>query len=136
MATPTPDECDICVLSLYPKDSEFLQHITAFAPYKSAPAPFVREGGTFVVVVSGDEGLGSHSLFGPGMRLAAERATRVRGRDLIFFAPRTDPGALPVTMEGTVLLPTWADTRAWLERKHGPNARVAVYPCATMQLSS
>jgi nickel-dependent lactate racemase len=135
-ATPAPDECDVCVLSLYPKDAEFLQHLTAFAPHASAATPFVREGGTFVVVVSGDEGLGSHSLFGPGMRLAASRPTRVRGRDVIFFAPRTDPGLLPVTMEGTVLLPTWAQTLEWLERKHGSQARVAVYPCATMQLTS
>jgi nickel-dependent lactate racemase len=135
-ATPTPPESDICVLSLYPKDSEFLQHLTAFAPHVTAETHIVREGGTFVVVVSGDEGLGSHSLFGPGMRLAASRPTRIRGRDVIFFAPRTEPGMLPKVLEGTVLLPSWAETVAWLERKHGPRASVAVYPCATMQLSS
>ena len=134
-STPTPPGRDICVLSLYPKDSEFLQHVTAFAPYKTAPEPLVREGGTVVVVVSGAEGLGSHSLFGPGMKLAVKRPTRVKGRDLIFFAPSTDPGTLPLTMEGTVLLPTWADTIAWLERKHGAAAAVSVFPCATLQLS-
>jgi nickel-dependent lactate racemase len=134
-ATPTPPESDICVLSLYPKDSEFLQHLTAFAPHSTAETHIVRGGGTFVVVVSGHEGLGSHSLFGPGMRFAAPRPTRVRGRDVIFFAPNTTPGMLPPTMDGTVLLPTWAETLAWLERKHGPRASVAVYPCATMQLS-
>jgi hypothetical protein len=69
------------------------------------------------------------------MRLAASRPTRIRGRDVIFFAPRTTPGMLPATMDGTVLLSTWADTIAWLARKHGPRASVAVYPCATMQLS-
>ena len=135
-ATPTPPESDICVLSLYPKDSEFLQHLTAFAPHVTAETHIVREGGTFVVVVSGEEGLGSHSLFGPGMPLAASRPTRIRGRDVIFFAPRTTSGMLPPTMDGTVLLPSWAETVAWLERKHGSRARVAVYPCATMQLSS
>jgi nickel-dependent lactate racemase len=134
-ATPTPPESDVCVLSLYPKDSEFLQHLTAFAPHVTAETHIVREGGTFVVVVSGDEGLGSHSLFGPGMRLAAQRPTRIRGRDVIFFAPRTTAGMLPPTMDGTVLLPSWAETVAWLERKHGSRASVAVYPCATMQLS-
>ena len=134
-ATPTPPESDICVLSLYPKDSEFLQHLTAFAPHVTAETHIVRGGGTFVVVVSGEEGLGSHSLFGPGMRLAASRPTRIRGRDVIFFAPRTTAGMLPATMDGTVLLASWAETVAWLERKHGPRASVAVYPCATMQLS-
>ena len=134
-STPTPPGRDICILSLYPKDSEFLQHVTAFAPYKTAPEPLVREGGTVVVVVSGAEGLGSHSLFGPGMKLAVKRPTRVKGRDLIFYAPNTDPGTLPLTMEGTVLLPTWADTIAWLEGKHGAGASVSVFPCATLQLS-
>jgi nickel-dependent lactate racemase len=134
-STPTPAGRDICVLSLYPKDSEFLQHVTAFAPYKTAPEPIVREGGTVVVVVSGAEGLGSHSLFGPGMKLAVKRPTRVKGRDLIFFAPQTETGTLPTTMEGTVLLHTWADTLEWLGRKHGAAASVSVYPCATMQLS-
>ncbi len=134
-ASPTPADQDICVLSLYPKDSEFLQHVTAFAPYKTAPQPLVREGGTMVVVVSGAEGLGSHSLFGPGMKLATTRPTRVKGRDLIFFAPNTVPGALPPTMHGTILLPTWEHTVDWLREKHGGEARVSVYPCATMQLS-
>ncbi len=135
-ATPTPPESDICVLSLYPKDGEFLQHLTAFAPHVTAETHIVRSGGTFVVVVSGEEGLGSHSLFGPGMRLAASRPTRIRGRDIIFFAPRMTPGMLPPTMDGTVLLSTWADTIAWLAQKHGLRASVAVYPCATMQLSA
>jgi hypothetical protein len=134
-ATPTPAGRDICVFSLYPKDSEFLQHVTAFAPYKTAPEPIVREGGTVVVVVSAAEGLGTHSLFGPGMRLATKRPTRVKGRDLIFFAPNTDPGTLAPTMDGTILLPTWDDTVDWLLRKHGEQASIAVYPCATMQLS-
>ncbi len=134
-SSPTPAGRDVCVLSLYPKDSEFLQHVTAFAPYKTAPEPIVREGGTVVVVVSGAEGLGTHSLFGPGMKLAVTRPTRVKGRDLIFFAPQTDPGALPLTMEGMVLLRTWEQTLAWLRDKHGQSASAAVYPCATIQLS-
>jgi nickel-dependent lactate racemase len=134
-ATPTPAGRDVCVLSLYPKDSEFLQHVTAFAPYKTAPEPIVREGGTVVVVVSGAEGLGTHSLFGPGMKLATTRPTRVKGRDLIFFAPKTDPGTLAPSMDGTILLRTWEETLEWLRRKHGDEASVAVYPCATMQLS-
>jgi nickel-dependent lactate racemase len=134
-ASPTPVGRDICVLSLYPKDSEFLQHVTAFAPYKTAPEPIVREGGTVVVVMSGADGLGTHSLFGPGMKLATTRPTRVKGRDLIFFAPNTDAGTLAPSMKGTILLPTWEQTLEWLTRKHGEQASVAVYPCATMQLA-
>jgi hypothetical protein len=59
----------------------------------------------------------------------------VKGRDLIFFAPNTDVGTLAPSMEGTILLHTWAETLEWLTRKHGDQASVAVYPCATLQLA-
>jgi nickel-dependent lactate racemase len=135
-ATPTPTDCDVGVFSLYPKDTEFLQHVTAMSPWKTAPAPIVSEEGTVVIAATASEGLGYHSLFGPGMRLAAQRPTRVRGRDLVFFSPGVSLGALSdPTRSGTVLLPTWKDTLAWLSAKHGASARVAVFPCATMQLA-
>jgi nickel-dependent lactate racemase len=137
MHTDTPTGCDIGVFSLYPKDTEFLQHITALAPYKTAPEPIVNEGGTIVIAAAAVEGLGFHSLFGPGMALSMRRATRVRDRDLVFFAPGITTGGLSRdTREGTVLHSTWEDTVAWLERKHGDTAKVAVFPCATMQLGS
>jgi lactate racemase len=134
--SPTPPGRDICVLSLYPKDSEFLQHVTALAPYKTAPEPIVREGGTVVVVASAAEGLGSHSLFGPGMRLAPTRGTHVKGRELLFLSPNLTSGMLPASMAEFVLTSTWAETLEWLERKHGEVASVSVYPCATLQLAS
>ena len=37
-AGPTPEGADVCVLSVYPKDGEFLQYLTAFAPWQTAPA--------------------------------------------------------------------------------------------------
>jgi lactate racemase len=135
-STHTPSGCDVGVFSLYPKDTEFMQHITAMSPWKTAPDPIVVEDGTVVIAATSSEGLGYHSLFGPGMRLAAKRPTRVRGRDLIFYAPGMSRGGLSDdTRPGTVLLPTWEDTVAWLTAKHGAKASVAVFPCATMQLS-
>jgi nickel-dependent lactate racemase len=137
MSTDTPVDVDICVLSLYPKDGEFLQHLTALAPYLTASEPVVRKGGTVVIALAGAEGVGFHSLFGPGMAMAAPRATRLRDRDLIFFAPGVSTGTLPPNVaEETVLHHTWEATVEWLQRKHGTAARVAVFPCATMQLSS
>lgn len=137
MHTDTPTGCDIGVFSLYPKDTEFLQHITALAPYKTAPEPIVHEQGTIVIAAAAGEGLGFHSLFGPGMELSMRRATRVRDRDLVFFAPGMTVGGLSHdTREGTVLHTTWDDTVAWLQRKHGDTAKVAVFPCATIQLGT
>ena len=137
MHTDTPVGCDIGVFSLYPKDTEFLQHITALAPYKTAPEPVVREGGTVVIAAAAVEGLGFHSLFGPGMALSMRKATRVRDRDLVFFTPGISAGGLSRdARDGTVLHRTWDDTVEWLQRKHGDSARVAVFPCATMQLGA
>ncbi len=135
--TRTRPGADVCVLSVYPKDAEFLQYLTAFAPWQTAPAPLVREGGTVVVALDGGEGLGSHWLFGPGMRLDGGRAPRVKGRDLVFFAPGIDRGALPpAAREEAILFKTWSETLAWLENKHGERARVSVFPCGTIQLGA
>ena len=135
-ATPTPAGQDACVLSLYPKDGEFLQHLTAFAPWATAPERIVREGGSVVVALEGGEGLGHHSLFGPGMRLAAPHATRLRGRELAFFAPCVERGSLPdAVRDETRLFRSWGETLAWLAARHGDAASVAVFPCATLQLA-
>jgi nickel-dependent lactate racemase len=130
-ATHAPAAADVAVLSLYPKDGEFLQHLTAFAPYKTAPEPIVRDGGTIVVAVAASEGFGYHALFGPGRRMAAPNATRVRGRDVLFFCPNLYPTEVP---DGTVLLRSWGDTLGWLTGKHGDAATASVFPCATIQL--
>lgn len=136
-ASPTPPDADVCVLSVYPKDAEFLQYLTAFAPWQTAPQPLVREGGTLVVALDGQEGLGSHWLFGPGMRLDGGRAPRVKGRDIVFFAPGIDRGALPPAARAeAILFKTWPETVAWLLRKHGDRAHASVFPCATIQLGA
>jgi lactate racemase len=135
-ATPDPGPADVCVLSLYPKDAEWLQHLTAFAPYRTAGHPLVRQGGTVVVALSGTEGTGFHGLFSPGRPLAATRATRLRERDLVFFSPALDRADIPpAARDETVLHRTWEETVAWLTAKHGPSARVSVFPCATTQLA-
>lgn len=134
-ATETPEGVDVCVLSLYPKDAEWLQHLTALAPYHTAGRPLVREGGTVVVTLAGSEGGGYHGLFGPRGALAPSRPTRLRGRDLVFFSPGLAPPDLPpVARDKTVLHPSWEATLEWLRAKHGTAATVAVFPCATTQL--
>jgi hypothetical protein len=136
-ATPAPTGADVCVLSVYPKDGEFLQYLTAFAPWQTAPEPLAREGGTVVVALEGSEGLGSHWLFGPGMRLDGGRAPRVKGRDVVFFAPGIDRGALPPAARAeAILFKTWQETLAWLVEKHGARARASVFPCGTIQLAT
>ena len=134
-ATTTPVGVDAAVLSLYPKDTEFLQHITALAPWKTANEPIVREGGTIVIAIAGTEGLGTHHLFGPGMPLAATRATRVRDRNVVLWCPNVELGELDPDVAGaTTLVRSWPEASAWLEAEHGPEGSAAVFPCATIQL--
>jgi hypothetical protein len=97
----------------------------------------VREGGTVVVALEGSEGLGSHWLVGPGMRLDSGRPPRVKGREVVFFAPGIDRGALqPAAREQAILFKSWSETLAWLVNKHGDRARVSIFPCGTIQLGA
>ena len=124
------------MLSLYPKDTEFSQHLTAFAPWATAPERIVREGGTIVVALDGSEGFGFHSLMGPGRRMDNRRPTQIKGRSLIFFSPHVDRGSLiPEARDSVEIYRTWQETIAELRTRHGDDATVAIYPCATMQLA-
>ena len=137
-ATDTPTGVDVCVLSAYPKDNEFLQHGLAFSIWLSAPEPITPQDGTVVVATASSEGYGFHSLAGPRMRLAGNPDLRrpVRPRDLVFFAPGINEGDLPDTARHDAILTSrWPDTRNWLNAKHGKSAKVAVFPCAAIQLA-
>jgi hypothetical protein len=136
-ATPTPAGVDVCVLSAYPKDTEFLQQQLALNLWRSAPEPICHDGGTVVVASAGSEGAGFHSLAGPGMRLPASPHLRapVAPCDLLFYCPGMNRADLPAEAGDVGLATSWADAAARLGRKHGDHARVAVFPCAAMQLA-
>ncbi len=71
------------------------------------------------------------------MRLDFGRPPRVKGREIVFFAPFIDRGSLqPAARDETILFRTWEETAAWLLEKHGDRARVSVFPCATMQIGA
>lgn len=137
--TPTPTGQDVCVLSAYPKDNEFLQHLLAFNVWTSAPEPIVHESGTVVVAAAGSEGAGFHSLAGPGMPLypGGDLRAPVRPHELVFFSPGVNDADLSerAKQDGVLLFRAWHDTVDWLRRRHGERASAAVFPCAAIQLS-
>jgi nickel-dependent lactate racemase len=136
--TPTPSDVDVCVLSPYPKDNEFLQHGLAYSVWDTASAPIAHGDGTVVIACASSEGVGFHSLAGPAMQLpmATDIRARVRPRDLLLFAPGVNAHDVPAAASGdAVLTQVWSEARQWLERKHGASARVAVFPCASIQLA-
>jgi hypothetical protein len=136
-ATPAPVDADVCVLSSYPKDSEFLQWSTALSPWASAGRPLVRAGGTVVVTAAAPEGFGFHSLYGPGMRFAQQVPRPLPGYDVVLFSPGVADGDLTDGQRASLrLFTSWPATVDWLAAKHGPAARVAIFPAATTQLVS
>jgi nickel-dependent lactate racemase len=129
-ATPAPGPVEVCVLSSYPKDSEFLQWSTALSPWFSAGRPLVEPGGTVVVAAAAPEGFGFHALFGPGRHFPLVRP--LPEHDVVLFSPGLGAGEL--LDESVRLFRTWEETVAYLRAKHGDSARAAVFPSATTQL--
>jgi nickel-dependent lactate racemase len=134
-STSARREADVCVVSAYPKDNEFLQYSTAYAPLLSAAQPLVRPGGTVVIASAGSEGQGFHALFGPGMRMWHGASLPGNNADLVVFSPGIRSGDLePEVRAISTLFTSWQDTLGWLEAKHGPTAYVSVFPSAVTQL--
>jgi nickel-dependent lactate racemase len=137
-ATATPTDWDICVLSAYPKDNEFIQHSLAYNLWRTAPQPITHEGGTVVLADASSEGAGFHSLAGPGMRLPAASDLRrtVAPRDIIFFTPGVKETDLVVDPDpGVTFEQLWPNVVERLKAKHGKSVRVAVFPCAAIQVA-
>ncbi len=139
-STQVPHNWDICVLSAYPKDSEFIQSPNAWNIWHSASTPIVHEKGTVLLCVASSEGQGVHFLAGPNMKLARSKKSRLypwlHDRTLLHFSPGVSPKDLEhLGDDGTSLCRSWDETLSQLSHLHGKRARVAVFPCSAMQLA-
>ena len=76
-ATPLPEGMDVAVFNAWPKDTEGTQAGMGYVPIRGKPSQVIREGGTLVLASAAPEGLGFHSVMGPGTLL---RARGSRGR--------------------------------------------------------
>ncbi len=137
-ATPAPREpADIVVINAYPKDAELLQVGNSFNVLRSSKHMPVRPGGTVVVTAACPLGRGYHALHGPAMRLyrtPVERAY-LEGRPVIFHAPSLNEHDARISFwDGYPFERTWSAVVRRLVASHGPKARVAVFPCAPLQL--
>lgn len=142
-ATPVPHDVDVGIFNAFPKDNEFLQMGNCLNVYHSVPAdrPIVNARGTVVQCSASSEGPGFHSLMGAGMPLdwPGSFGEEVAPRDLLIYAPGVTSRDLnPATRNDpkVTFCPTWPDVVTGLREKHGGHARVAIFPCASIQLSS
>jgi nickel-dependent lactate racemase len=133
---------DVAILSAYPKDSECYQHGNAMNVMNSAQSPVVHEKGSIVTASAGSQGMGEHFLAGPGFRLGAQRMAarraakeeRHRVRSLLFCENVSSRDMERWGGDGDSLCRTWREVVNRLRDLHGAHARVAVFPCAAMQL--
>ncbi len=138
-STVIPPVADVCVLSAYPKDTEFLQYENVYNVWRTADRAITHENGTVVVATAASEGIGFHSLAGPGMRLASQASPReaVAPRNLMFYSPGANRGDLPdaAASEGVEIYQDWQPVVAQLLAVHGDRARAVVFPCAPVQIA-
>jgi nickel-dependent lactate racemase len=149
-ATEMPEGMDVVIANAWPKDTEGTQINMALVPVRGTSRQVVHENGSWVITAGCPEGLGYHSVMGPGtlFRMAGRRSgtggtvRQARGLDFIFspglnrhdvqaqFGNRADIGPR------LQFCKTWDALIEALERKHGVAARVCVLPCGSIQYAS
>ena len=137
-ATQRPAEpADAVLVNAYPKDTELLQAGNCFNVLRGAAPMPVRPGGAVIVTAACSTGVGSHSLHGPHMRLWRTPVERgyLDGRPVIVHAPAVSEADARVSFwEGYPVEPRWGGVVRRLVSHCGPRGRLAVFPCAPLQI--
>jgi nickel-dependent lactate racemase len=135
--TPLPLQADVAVISAYPKDTDLIQSENAFNVLRSTSRSFVRDGGKIVLMTASSHGRGVHGIFAPGGRLYRKpiRKRWLGNKDLIIYSPTvTREEFRSVFWEGYRFCPTWEEVLGELEAAFLDRCKVAVFPCASLQL--
>jgi len=133
--TDIAPDADIVVANGYPQEDE---------AYKAFPVATesVRQGGEVVILAFSPEGCRHHFYSGKFGRNYGGRAwespkLRPKLKRLIMVTPHhqlKDEGYY-APKEQSLWVKSWAEAFEELYTTHGPKARVAVYPCSTIQVS-
>jgi nickel-dependent lactate racemase len=138
--TEVPEAADVVICNAWPKDSEGTQSAMALVPLHSAYGKVLKEGSTVVIATASPEGLGYHSLMGPGTQLRLKQLADQEGRLSwagIVFSPNLHREDVRVMYGDAVrFCKTWPEVLAILESKYGSSARVCVFPTGAMQYTS
>lgn len=132
---PGPASVDIGVFNAFPKDTELTQASLALVPLNSCAHDPMAEDATVVIASASPEGLGWHSVLGPGTALRGKPAAQ-RRRTLLF-----SPGVNHYDCEAlygshVTLFREWDPMISELQRLHGAAARVAVFPAGALQMAA
>ena len=132
---PPAASVDIGVFNAFPKDTELCQAGLALVPLNGCSHDPMAEAGTIVIASACPEGLGWHSVLGPGTALRGRPGPQ-RRRTFLF-----SPGVNHYDCEalyGThvTLFREWKVMVAELQSIHGDAARVAVFPAGALQMAA
>ena len=131
--TPVLSEADVVVSNAYSKASE--------AAIASWPVVTLKEGGDFVLIVNAPTGQVTHYVHGrwgtkvfSDLYLAPPNILNRAGRIILLSEQHEQqPWLELVPPEKTVKVKTWKEVIEELKNKHKHEAKVAVYPDATIQ---
>jgi nickel-dependent lactate racemase len=131
-ATQVPDEIDIGVFNAFPKDTELCQAGLALVPLSGTRKKPLKEDSTVVICSACPEGLGWHSVLGPGTALRGKPGRRSH-RTILFSPGINHWDCKSLFGEETIFCKTWPEVIAQLQQHHGAGARVAVFPAGALQ---
>ena len=131
---PAAASVDVGIFNAFPKDTELCQAGLALVPLGGCAHDPFAEDGTIVIVSACPEGLGWHSVLGPGTALRGKPGPQ-RRRTLLLSPGINRHDAQILYGEYVEWFADWAPLRARLEELHGPAARAAVFPAGAMQMA-
>lgn len=140
-ASPVPLGMDVIVCNAWPKDTEGTQSGMARVPLYAAGQRALRPGGTMVITAACPEGLGFHSVMGPGTlfkergraRAAAGGVERPPMREIVFTPNMNKYNVRAQFGPDVIHYRTWAEVLADLERHHGPGTKACLFPYGAIQ---
>jgi len=139
--TEVPEGMDVVVCNAWPKDTEGTQSSMARVPLLGTRRKVFSENGTLVVTTASPEGLGFHSVMGPGTTFKLLARSGVGGgvspipqvRQITFSPNMNKYDVRAMLGEDMLFCKTWPEVIAILEREYGESARVCVFPCGAIQ---
>lgn len=132
---PAAGTVDVGVFSAFPKDTELCQAGLALVPLGSCPHDPIAAGGTVVIASACPEGLGWHSVLGPGTALRAPPQPPAH-RTLVFSPGVNRYDCQALYGEHVGLFREWEELIGQLEAIHGGGPRVSVFPAGALQMAA
>lgn len=131
--TPAPEGVDVGVFSAFPKDTELIQAGMAMVPLNSTKKQIMKQDATAVIASAAPEGLGWHSVYGPGTALGGRPGTPRWGGGIIFSPGCNRHDSAAQFGDAWAFCKTWPEVLQILTSRYGSQCHAAVFPCAAMQ---